>query len=244
MSSWQKSSEAGLMTQEALRRLPHPDIGLLERRTIEEAIKRAWALLKEQPHRLAVSLSVAAEVEINYAICEMLNQFLDDQDQPVAGFTASIFETVIRGGEVPDAGKTKKEKRPDLAFRLVGIRPGVSARSVDGVFTECKIVDQDHPIANYCEKGILRFVVGTYAWAMRFGIMVAYVRADMSVGRDLVPLLSETGPPYYTIRPPKLREAAADHSGIFVSAHSRKWKYPGDMGEPGEIEIVHLWLFL
>ncbi len=74
---------------------------------------------------------------------------------------------------------------PDLHIDIVRNSPA-SIPSVDGLFVECKPVDRDHPAGGtYCDKGIMRFVRGEYAWASTQGLMVGYASPNYTMPEKL-----------------------------------------------------------
>src|ERR1035441_3170555 len=76
---------------------------------------------------------------------------------------------------------------PDLLVDFIGLPPR-AMNSQHGLFIECKPVDADHTVgAHYCDKGIIRFVRGDYAWAMQSAMMIGYARA----GYTIIPKLSD-----------------------------------------------------
>jgi hypothetical protein len=131
------------------------------KRLVDEAETSGGALLEEQEPAITVRLERA------------LNDIQNEPGHP-SGFSGSIFQTVVCC-EVTSYDQKKLEKRPDLAFRLISVEPGLD-RSLFALFAECKLVGPNNPIRLYCGKGIQRFVYGDYAWAMPTGLMVGYTR--------------------------------------------------------------------
>lgn len=135
---------------------------------IEEALCEAWRRVVAS----TVPVATAGEVELNAALVTSLHELLAEES--VSAFTSAAFESPVRGGEVEDRTGACKEKRPDVCLRPIG-NPGHS-KELWALFIECKIVDGQHPVSNYLSKGLRRFIDGTYAWAVRHGMMLAYVR--------------------------------------------------------------------
>jgi hypothetical protein len=135
---------------------------------VEDALCEAWRRVLASPLRVRT----ASEVELNRALVSRLYQLFSDEE--VTGFNASAFESPIRGGEVEELRGRQLEKRPDVCFRPAG-NPGHS-KEFWALFVECKILDADHPMSSYTATGLIRFVDGTYAWAVRRGMMLGYVR--------------------------------------------------------------------
>jgi len=116
------------------------------------------------------------------------------------------------------------------------------------MFIECKPIDTDHAVGeHYCDLGLRRFIAGEYAWAMREGMMVGYVRSGYLLPRELANSLSR-GNRATTI--PLLTGPMAVYQGVatacsqvpHVTTHSRNFKYKHSGVAAPEITIYHLWL--
>lgn len=232
----------GLMTR-------RPNVGVQEmplpvRRLIETAIRHAFNLVAAGVGNPPINLQNAAEIAITERLEDILNQLRNDPNEPVRGFTASKFETVIRGGEIKSADGSKLEKRPDLTFRLGGYHPGVIDSRTDGMFVEFKIVDPDHRISIYCSDGLIRFVRGNYACLMRHGLIVAYNRDGYDIATALAAYLESHRTEYQLVSnlQPRLNEPVT--VPVYLTRHGRSFIHPTLAGSPGEIEVAHLWLDL
>ncbi|WP_143195568.1 hypothetical protein [Archangium sp. Cb G35] len=212
------------------------------RRTIEDAIRIAWQRLLTEKLPKRINLSTASEVEFTARLVQLLNDLRDLPDDNLRSFSSSMFQVVVRGGEVESFDGKHLEKRPDMVFRLIQPRPGIASSEYDGLFVECKIVDVKHPLSLYCKDGLRRFLDGEYAWAMKEALMVAYSRQGWTVPKYLVPYLKKHSSACAIVETlaPRAGERPAKPQ-VLVSSHARTWSYPGG-GTPGKIEVAHLWL--
>ncbi|HET8798150.1 MAG TPA: hypothetical protein VFO89_10710, partial [Thermoanaerobaculia bacterium] len=177
-------------------RLPYPMMPPGAQRVVRAALRHVWAGLDARAEQ---RLSSATEPEITTILQSALNQLLDDESEPVPGFSSSYFETVERGAEMVSYDGKHIEKRPDLRFRLQGRIPAVHDRTHYGLFAECKLLDTLPSLSLYASKGILRFVKGEYAWAMPHGMMVGYLRAGELTRADLVHFLNRRKTEYNVV---------------------------------------------
>jgi hypothetical protein len=102
--------------------------------------------------------------------------------------------------------------------------------------------------SDYCDDGLIRFVVGYYSWAMQEGMMLAYARDGRTVAGHLIPAMSE--PQRMTSlattqlpQPCRARDTAAGAQAerIHISKHRRGFPWPDAKGEATQITIYHLW---
>ena len=151
--------------------LPHPPYQKATLLLIERAICEAWRIIRDHPEG-DFKIDVADENRITRELrtC-LLERILDGSTVP--GFSSEFF-TITRGGEFESYNGDHLQKKPDLHIYIRRDCPTV-LRCVDGLFIECKPVDVDHPVGeHYCEKGMIRFIEGEYAWAMSEGVMIGY----------------------------------------------------------------------
>lgn len=147
-------------------------------RTIELALRAAWSILLKNSTNSS-QLSTGKEERISHLLREALNALRERESGGISGYDCETFERPQIGAEIstPD-GKIRK---PDIVFALSGRpRPGVANGMWDGIYVECKILQQNtnKNVAAYCTHGVLRFVEGSYAAWMREGMMLAYVRTN------------------------------------------------------------------
>lgn len=213
------------------RARPYPTFPLLAERVAVEAIITAWERVRTSETAQA---SPAKEVPITVRLQKELNQLLEAETVP--GFTCSVFETVIRGGEVENAAGTSPERRPDLTFRLNGKNPAGTVREHYALFTECKVIDATHSVKNYCDTGVMRFVQSEYAWAMPRALMIAYARLPADLAGLRMTLTGDAM--YMTVGDPVLTSTASCQA-----LESRHARLIDDAASPnGTIELQHVWL--
>ncbi len=166
----------------------------------------------------------------------------------VAGFCVPLFERVTRQHECDSFDGVHQQERPDLFF---GVRPDDSFRTRIqsdqwGIFAECKPVDTKHFAgSDYCEKGLIRFVRGDYAWAMQDALMVAYSRDARAISAHLMPAMEERE--HLHVRVP-VALISADNSGpgeycepLHSSEHGRPFDWTNGRGPACPITVYHSW---
>ncbi len=147
---------------------------------------------------------------------------------------------VVRGKESVGYDGRRIELRPDLNVLLTGHR-----RSFP-LIVECKIIDPrgGKTVGMYLGNGLSRFLVGDYAWAVREGVMLAYVRDDSRVFSALAPIMAEgDGTKYAVLR--SLEAMPEPPPGLACSVHIRRFRYFGRTpphDDPGPISLWHLWV--
>src|SRR5438309_358139 len=106
------------------------------------------------------------------------------KDELVKGFKYPEFR-INRESKVESYNKQYRNKMPDIHIDIT--RASVpEVPSHDGLFVECKPVDRDHPAGrDYCDRGVLRFVDGDYAWALPQGMMVGYAATGYTIAAKL-----------------------------------------------------------
>ena len=167
--------------------LPHPPISLAVFLVVEEAFCAAWEKLRTIP-RVGFDLLVADEDVVTQELYEVLYDEVFGKNT-VDGFNHELFTTVTRESKVRNYDGTKLDKMPDLLVGMVD-RPSNVKNTQDWLFIECKPVDADHSVGvHYCDKGIIRFVRGEYAWAMTSALMIGYVRSGYNISPKLTEAL-------------------------------------------------------
>ena len=152
--------------------LPHPPISLAVFLVLEEAACAAWEILRLHPPS-GFNVVNAPERQVNHQLQEVLKDRVWNRDV-VPGFDDELIRTITRPA-VRNYNGEHIDKQPDIMVELVDIPERVRP-SQYGVFIECKPVDAKHSLVkHYCDKGILRFVCGDYAWAMPEAMMIGYV---------------------------------------------------------------------
>jgi len=224
-------------------KLPHPHIPLRLVLVTHLALIRAFELLRSNPPPGFV-LATAKEDEITLELYRILeDRFLDGG--AVAGFDRRRFRNVLRAPEVPNHDGSHPAKKPDLVAFLMkrdhlAVRP-----SQDALFAECKPVDEAHPIGmHYCDRGIQRFIIGDYAWAMQEGMMIAYVRGGRTISIDLAPVLASPrrqaslGTPS---APAVVPSSVGGANPLQATTHQRAFEWQGGHGTACQIQIFHSW---
>ncbi len=228
-------------------RLPHPHLGLPVILVIRRVLCRAFEILRQDGK---FNLAAAAEDQVTAALRAVIENDLR-QTGSVPGFNRRAYEPVERQGQVANYDGTRPAKSPDLCFKLRhdDYEPRMVLSEYDALFVECKPVDAAHFAGrDYCEKGLIRFVRGDYAWAMQEGMMLAYVRDGRTIAGHLIPAMSE---PRHMASlaivelpaPCTAPGAGADAhmEAIHLSKHRRSFPWPDRKGDASDITIYHLW---
>lgn len=216
--------------------LPHPPIPQRTILLICKVIKRAWQLLLENPPDKFV-LHSEYEDTITQVMVEIIENRLRKTGE-VEGFDSERFGKVIREPKITNFDKEHPDKMPDIFFDLKRDQT-MLFNEQDGLFVECKPIDSSHSIlSHYCNKGLVRFIVGDYAWAMQDAMMVGYVKGDSSF-RKLSSVLdgSTTSATLKTTQHSEVNEFA-----MYRSKHKREFQWPESRGQACQISIAHLWL--
>lgn len=226
--------------------LPHPPLGVRVILLVRRVLLRAF----EQMRADGFPFASANEDEITAALRGLIeNNFR--QRGTVPGFNCRTFDSVVRQGQVANYDFTRLTKTPDLCFKLR--HDDEETRRVisefDALFIECKPVDATHAAGGrYCDEGLQRFVEGSYAWAMREGMMLAYARNGRTIAGNLVIDMQE---PSRATRlqttavpsPLALTGAAATKTAeaLHVSFHRRGFPWIHEKGFATDITIYHCW---
>ena len=233
----------GILTAPILRKsrdYPFRDFPAFAKPIIVRAIEAAWERIGEHSEQHGGSLLEEGEEVLTTRLEECLNDIQSEPDHP-SGFSASLFQAVVRDAAVTSYDDSSLKKRPDLTFRLVPVEPGLERSSHYGLFVECKIVGPRHPVQDYCDHGLLRFVSGEYAWAMPCGMMVGYAWEGFSISDTLNDhLRTGKSPGMSLLSMPRPVPAQPGSSPVFESGHGRAWVRDGK--SHGDIVILHLWL--
>jgi hypothetical protein len=223
--------------------LPHPRISLAIFLVVENAIREAWDILRRQPCG-DLDLLSAAEDPITEKLCEVLCDQVYSRGR-VPGFDRQIFGKPTRESKVKNYNGKHLDKMPDLLLDLVD-RPPVAIPHQDWLFIECKPVDSDHPAGScYCDKGLIRFVNGGYAWAMQEAMMVGYTREGYTISPKLNDALHERSGTIRTLRfPSQCAKSRATRFSecVSITEHERAFPYVETGKQAPLITIRHLWL--
>jgi hypothetical protein len=222
---------------------PFKDLPSSTKRIVVQGVLAAWNRIIADAEQREGDLSTEGEIALTARIEQALNDILAELRHP-SGFSGSLFQDVIREGTFSNYNDEKLEKRPDLIIRLIERYPGTS-RSMYGVFAECKLVSSAHPVRDYCQKGLLRFIQGEYAWTMPSGMMIGYASDGYTVPQKLTPYLRSKAKNRLSLKTaslPRLRPDLADEPEVYESGHRREWVHSPSNRSPGDITIIHLWL--
>jgi hypothetical protein len=227
-------------------RLPHRPIGIPIILLIRRVIGHALSILRAKNFNVCN----AGEDELTAALRAVVENDLR-QTGCVPGFNRRAYESVSRQAQVANHDGTRLAKAPDLCFRLrIDDNEAYTGLSeYDALFIECKPVDEAHPAGSkYCDDGLVRFVVGDYAWAMQDAMMLAYARHGRTLANHLIPAMR--GPERMTsLATEQLPQPLAADSGqsnrgepIHVSVHRREFDWLDGKGRATNINIYHLWV--
>jgi len=234
---------SGLLTAPILRKprdYPFPDFPAFAKPIIVQAIEAAWERIVQHAERSDGALIAEWEEVLTTRLEHCLLDIQTEPDHP-SGFSASLFQHVVREAAVTSYDDRSLKKRPYLTFRLLSAQAGVEPSPHNGLFVECKIVGPDRPVTDYCGKGLLRFVSGEYAWAMPCGMMLGYAWEGFSIEAQLNPYLQSAKPPEMNVEfLPRPVPALSGSLPVFESGHGRTWVRDGK--SHGDIVILHLWL--
>ena len=225
-------------------RLPHPPLSLRSHLVVEAAICAAWELMAKRG-RTGFDLQTANEDTVTHELYERLYDEVFDKGV-VDGFDREVFASVRREPKVRNFNGSNPDKMPDLLVDFID-RPAGVMNSQHGLFIECKPVDADHTVgAHYCDKGLIRFVRGDYAWAMQSAMMVGYTRegyplvaklSEVLASNRKEPIPTSSGPTYC----PRTKATACAEQ-VAISKHERTFSYVETNSPAGVIVIRHLWL--
>jgi len=223
--------------------LPHPPISVTVHLVLEEALRTAWNRLRTQP-RAGFDLLNAHENVVTQELYEVL---FDDVFGKgiVPGFDRELFTTGNREAKLRNYNGDHLDKMPDLTIELIG-RPSVVKYTQDRLFIECKPVDANHTVGvEYCNKGILRFVRGDYAWTMTSALMVGYVTGNYTILPKLADALSTRQEAIPTSSFPQgchRSQATMFSETVHITEHFRTFCYVETGKAAPHIVIRHLWL--
>lgn len=226
-------------------RLPHPHVPVRVILTTHLALTKAFEVLRTDPPS-GFLLATAKEDEITRQLHWIMeNRLLRTNEVP--GFDTRRVKNIIRAPEVTNYDGQHPAKKPDLVLFLLRRESLAVLPSHDGIFAECKPIDNDHPVGmHYCDSGIKRFINGDYAWAMQEGMLVAYVRGGRTINKDLAPVLAsgkyhiQLGSP----SPPSIVVGSCssnDTEPLQATIHHRFFEWPGSHGSACRILIFHSW---
>jgi len=211
---------------------------------VQNAISLAWSTLNE--HVRSGTFQICGTHEDT--ITEYLHVILGRLQSEGSEVLPEILElqTPVREGNVRNWNGTKLDCQPDLTFRPTRKLLHSNNTTAEGVFVECKPVDSAHPVGSqYCQRGLKRFVVGDYAWAVDKALMVGYVRNICPLPQGLAYALSSS----HAQRDYKLQSTLVEvgetrwKDKIYRSTHGRLIPESPITGIVEPIKLDHLWLY-
>jgi hypothetical protein len=197
------------------------------------------------------SIAGASEDQVTAALRAVVETDLR-QSGEIRGFNRHTYESVGRQAEVANFDGTKLGLAPDLFFKLRNdeYERRMVLSEYDALFVECKPVDSTHSASgDYCDLGLVKFVIGDYGWAMQEGMMLAYARNGRTIAGHLIPAMSEQSrmislgtvqlpQPYLTNVPATTVDKAET---VHISKHRRSLSWPDAKGQATNITVYHLW---
>ena len=223
--------------------LPHPPISVAVHLIVEEAIRVAWGRLRTQP-RAGFDLRNAIENVVTHELYEVLFDDVFDKGI-VSGFDRQTFVTGNREAKLRSYDGSHLDKMPDMTIELIG-SDGIYKPTQNRLFIECKPIDPDHTVGqHYCDRGILRFVCGEYAWTMTSALMVGYVSGDYTIVPKLSDAIVKREGKLPASTKPKachLTVSSSFSELVHVTSHGRTFRYVETNEQAPDVTLRHLWL--
>lgn len=215
--------------------LPHPKIPQRTILLLCDVIKKAWRLLEENPPS-GFDLKSADEDTITQILVAIIENRLRKSGE-IGGFNCAMFGKVTRDPKIVNFNMEHPDKMPDIFFDLKRDHLPILGDQ-DGLFVECKPVDKKHHVWScYCKKGLTRFVIGDYAWAMQDALMVGYTKVPYSF-EHLSSILDDKK----SVELNMIKHSKIIEFEIYRSYHDRKFEWMENKGKSCDIELTHLWL--
>lgn len=228
--------------------LPHPRIDLRVILLVRQVFIEAFAVLRARCATAQTPpLAKWKEDEVTVALRGIIENDFRQKGTVVFGFDKRRFETVNRQIEVETFDLKSFAKKPDMLFRLRSDEEPLRIISTqDGLFVECKPVDAAHPAGGaYCDEGLIRFVEGTYAWAMQDALMVGYVRDGRTITGHLHPAIAARPILCAVNNVAALNDPAAasiaEAEALQASVHQRVFQWIASKGQACPITVYHSW---
>lgn len=208
-------------------------------------------------------LAEKSPLDIEAAHENNITEWLEDhlcrllREEVIPGFESSVFDQPTRGSETVNFSGTKISKAPDLTFRRSSLLSCAIDSRQDAWFCECKILDggSSHGVSNYIKDGLMRFVIGDYAWAMPSAQMIGYVRHTAEkefvptkyLHQQFVKVDPKTGKTYVVLTEllsEKVQEGAIEGAlPVHTTTHARGFSLRDECA-PGPVTLRHLWFQL
>ena len=216
---------------------PYPAWSQRNIQIFELAVATAWQCLVNNAAKKQI-LNSGTEVEISIQLLDALGGLLNAKS--IKGFTGHLFEPPIRGQELEDVTGEELEKRPDISIRLRASGPYTQHNAL---FFECKRLSPTKNIADYINKGLIKFCDQRYAWGMSHAGMLAYVQNLTPTPQANIELEKHWVNNSTSFTMP-ICDLVIERSGsiaVTITKHQRHLPLPS--GEvSGDITLRHLWL--
>lgn len=226
--------------------LPYAGFADLEILVVEKALRLVWLEAPKRFHCHRINFNTAKEIEISSALILVFDD-LWARDRHLLSDLAKLFVPVPiydnPYGAVDYLGRAL-EFKPDITFRRSYIDAGMSTLN-SSLFVEAKLVEPKKTMGEYCGAGLIKFVDGTYAWAMPQAMMLGYVRkTSQKLPGSLAAHFERLGKRvlYQLTNGPVALPLSRFANRTYLTVHDRMWKYPGTDRSPGPISVLHLWL--
>lgn len=216
---------------------PFPQWSPRDVQIVEQAIVSAWQHLAKNQTTKNV-LNSGTEIKISAQLIETLERILNAG--LIKGFTGRRFSPPARGQELEDVTGKQFEKRPDLTFRLTSSLPYTQHNSL---FFECKRISPKRRVADYVDKGLIKFCDQRYAWGMQHAGMLAYVQ-NVAPPPQAKSELEKHWAKHPSSPTVPLCDVTLDTSGsisVAITQHRRCLPLPNGKAS-GSITLRHLWL--
>lgn len=226
--------------------LPFDAISPLWLGAIELGLREAWKELLNNQAVYLVALENAPEHFISEPLVRAINFLRNNEKNEPFKTLAKYFDSVSTGSGCRNY-RNEEIQQPDLVFKpRIAPHAGIDAQYF-AIYIEAKIISEKphQGIGEYFRDGVTRFLDGRYAWSMRQGLMLAYVRGvDQEAGATIQKYLeSPERRKRFSVKSSDVRVTPPNpFPKIHQTIHSRDWSYINSHGVPGDIAIRHLWL--
>ncbi|MDD5241679.1 MAG: hypothetical protein PHG47_08160 [Sulfuricella sp.] len=227
--------------------LPFDAISSLWLGAIELGLREAWKELVKNQSRYQVDIDNDDEHLISEPLVRAINFLRNNKQKDPFLTLVKHFDHAYVGAGFRNY-KNEEIQQPDLVFKpRIAPHAGIDAQYY-AVFIEAKVISEKshQKVGEYFRDGVIRFIDGRYAWAMRQGLMLAYVRGvDLDAGAAIQEYLKPSSRyKRFAVKSSAVRVAPPNPlPNVYQTTHSRDWSYDADsLGEPGDIAIRHLWL--
>lgn len=226
--------------------MPYAGFADLEMLVVEKALRLAWLEAPKRFHCHQIDFNTAEERKISSALILVFDNIWAN-DRHLLSDLVKLFSPVPiydhPVGAVDYLGRALKFM-PDITFRRSYTDAGMSTLN-SGLFVEAKLVEPNKTMGQYCGAGLIKFVNGTYAWAMPQALMLGYVRkTSQKLPDSLIAHFERLGnsAQYQLKEGPVAFPLSRFANRSYRTVHDRPWPYPGTDRYPGPISVLHLWL--